>query len=121
MKNDAEVVKIARIKDLLYAWVAVVDNRKFGGYPKQSAFAVERVQNDNIETDSFHVGTHPDIIKLDEEVAKLAPMFQQVLRLEYFDKRPTKTKAAVLGIPRQVFAQRISFMHQQLSFAIYGE
>ena len=121
MENNPEVVKIQRIKDLLCEWASWVIDRQTGGYPAQSAFANERVQDSNRSTDSFYDNAPPEIIKVNNEIERFAPPFKQVLRLEYFDKRPTKTKAALLNIPRQVFAQRVSWIHQQLSFSMYGE
>ena len=121
MHSNPEIAKTQRIKDLLCEWAAWVIERKTGGYPAQSAFATERVQDSNRSTDSFYDNAPPDIIAVNIEIERLAPPFKQVLRLEYFDKRPTKTKAALLKIPRQVFAQRVSWIHCQLAFAMYGE
>ena len=120
MHRDIGINPMQRIKDLLSEWAAWVIERQTGGYPAQSAFATERVQDGNRTTDSYYDNAPPDLVKVDQEIERLAPLFKQVLRLEYFDKRPTKTKAAVLGIPRQVFAQRISWIHVQLNHVIFG-
>ena len=108
-----------RIKYLLREWASFhIDKRH--GWPTQSAFANERVQESNRSTDTFRA-MPAEIVRLGEEVERLAPKFKSVLSLEYLDARPQKTKAAVLGIPRQVFSQRLLWIHEQLSFAMFGE
>ena len=121
MDRENTVHRLQRIKDLISEWAAWVADRKQGGFPSQVAFATERVQSSNRSTESYHDNAPPEFIKLETQIELLAPPFKQVLRLEYFDKRPTKTKAALLQIPRQVFAQRISWIHEQLSFSMFGE
>lgn len=119
MKRDID--DLFRIKDLLQTWATLNANKATGGYPKQSAFATERVDSSNRSTDTYYDGWPADIIQLDSEVEKLAPMFKRILALEYLDKRPQKTKAAVVGISREVFSQRVRYMHIQLSYTMYGE
>lgn len=121
MENDFDNTKMQKIKELLYKWAAWVVERETGGFPSQSAFVSERVQSSNRSTDSFYDNAPEDILRLQVEIERLAPLFKQVLRLEYFDKRATRIKAAVLGIPRQVFSQRIGWIHQQLSYALFGD
>lgn len=108
-----------RIKDLLNEWAAWHVDGIGTGYPRQSAFATERVQNDNRSTETFRE-MPPEVKQLDEEIEKLAPNFKRILSLEYLDRRPQKTKAAVIGIPRQVFSARLLWIHEQLNFAMWG-
>lgn len=108
-----------RIKELLREWAGWHIDKLAAGYPSQSAFATERVQNDNRSTETYRA-MPAEIVKLDAEIERLAPGFKQILRLEYLDRRPQKTKAATLGIPREVFSVRLRFIHEQLSFAMYG-
>jgi hypothetical protein len=108
-----------RIKELLTVWAGYYQDGYGTGYPKQSAFANERVQNSNRSTETFRE-IPPDVERLNEEVEKLAPLFKQILRLEYRDKRPQKSKAAVLGMSREVFSIRLRFCHEQLNYAMWG-
>lgn len=108
------------IKDLLNEWAAWSIDRR-GGYPRQAAFASERVDNCNRSTETYYDNAPPEIVRLNDEVERLAPPFKRILALEYFDRRPQKTKAALLGMPRQVFSQRVLWIHQQLSYAMFGE
>jgi hypothetical protein len=107
-----------RIKELLAEWAShQIDKRH--GYPSKSAFANERVDGDNRSTDTYRE-MPAEIVKLDVEIEKLAPGFKRVVALEYLDRRPQKTKAVLLGIPRQVFSQRLGFVHEQLTHAMWG-
>lgn len=108
-----------RIKELLREWAAWSIDRQ-GSYPKQSAFATERVDNSNRSTDTYFDDAPEEIVKLNDEIELLAPGFKRIIALEYLDRRPQKVKAAVLGIPRQVFSQRLLWIHEQLSFAMFG-
>jgi hypothetical protein len=109
------------IKDRLQEWAAWAERQHHGGgYPSQVAFATERVQSSNRSTDTYYENLPDEIVKLNVEIEKLAPAFKRILSLEYLDRRPQKTKAAVIGIPRQVFSQRLFWIHEQLSFAIFG-
>ena len=108
-----------RIKELLREWASYHIDRRHG-WPTQAAFATERVQSSNRSTETYQ--EMPDIIvKLNTEVERLAPGFKQILRLEYFDRRPQKVKAAVLGIPREVFSVRLRFIHEQLDHLMFEE
>lgn len=109
-----------RIKTLLNEWAAWCTDRQ-NGYPSQVAFATERVDNSNRSTDTYFEDAPPDIVKLNGEIERFAPGFRRVLALEYLDRRPQKTKAAVLGIPRQVFSQRLLWIHEQLNHVMFGE
>lgn len=108
-----------RIKTLLREWAGYHIDGYGTGYPKQSAFATERVQTSNRSTETYREMPE-EIVKLNTEIERLAPGFKQILRLEYLDKRPQKTKAALLGIPREVFSVRLRFIHEQLDHTIYG-
>lgn len=109
----------ARIKELLNEWAGWHMDGFGTGYPKQVAFATERVQNDNRSTETFRE-IPPEVSKVNDEIEKLAPAFKKILRLEYLDNRPQKTKAAVLGIPREVFSVRLRFIHEQLNYVMWG-
>lgn len=108
-----------RIRVMLREWAGWHEERLAAGYPGQSAFATERVDNSNRSTDTYREMPE-DIKRLNDEIERLAPAFKSVLSLEYLDRRPQKTKAAVLGIPRQVFSQRLLWIHEQLNFAMFG-
>ncbi len=119
---NPEAAKVQRIKDLMCVWAAWVAERAMGGYPAQCAFATERVQDSNRSTDTYHIKAPEHCEALDEHIEKkLAPAFKNIVRMEYMDKRPTRVKAAVLQIPTQVYYQRLSFIHTQLSFLIFAE
>lgn len=113
------VKQLDRIKTLLREWAAWCIDRQ-GGYPHQAAFATERVDNSNRSTETYFEEAPVEIVQLNGEIERLAPGFKRVIALEYLDRRPQKTKAAVLGIPRQVFSQRLLWIHEQLNFAMYG-
>lgn len=107
-----------RIKELLREWASFHIDRRHG-WPTQSAFATERVQESNRSTDTFRE-MPAEIVQINGEIEKLAPAFKRIIALEYLDRRPQKTKAAVLGIPRQVFSQRLLWIHEQLNFVMFG-
>jgi hypothetical protein len=107
-----------RIKEMLREWAGFhID--KLQGYPGQSAFVTERVQSSNRSTETYRE-MPADIVKLNCEIERLAPGFKRIIALEYLDRRPQKTKSAVLGIPRQVFSQRLLWIHEQLNFVMFG-
>lgn len=123
MKRDIPINTLNpfdKIKDALSEWAGYMKDKASSGYPKSSAFSNERVQSSNT-TDSFYENIPDRVIKLDKLIESLAPAFKRILNLEYMDKRPTKTKAHLLGIPRQVFYQRISWIYEQLNFSMYEE
>lgn len=116
-----ELDKHFLIKDRLREWAAWAEKQnQGGGYPKQVAFATERVDSSNRSTETFHDEAPKHITDLDEAIHELAPGFVRILALEYLDNRPQKTKAAVIGIPRQVFSARLNWIHEQLTFTIFG-
>lgn len=108
------------IKDRLREWAAYHIDNYGTGFPSQSAFAVERVQSSNRSTDTLRE-IPQEVEDLNKEIEKLAPGFKKILRLEYLDNRPQKTKAAVIGIPREVFSARLRWIHEQLTFVMFGE
>jgi hypothetical protein len=109
-----------RIKELLREWAAWSVDRQ-SSYPRQAAFASERVDNSNRSTETYYDDAPDEIVKLNTEIERLAPGFKRIIALEYLDRRPQKTKAAVLGIPRQVFSARLLWIHEQLNHVMYGE
>ncbi|MFC0132071.1 hypothetical protein CR105_24490 [Massilia eurypsychrophila] len=110
---------IDSIKTLLHEWAGWHIDRRTG-WPTQVAFATERVQSSNRSADTYSEMPE-EITRLNIEIERLAPPFKRVVSLEYFDRRPQKTKAEVLKIPRQVFSQRLLWIHEQLAFAMFGE
>lgn len=109
----------ARIKELLNEWAGWHLDGVGTGYPRQVAFASERVQTSNRSTDTMRE-MPPEVSRVNGEIEKLAPAFKRIIALEYLDRRPQKTKAAVIGIPRQVFSQRLLWIHEQLNFSMWG-
>lgn len=109
----------ARIKELLNEWAGWHLDGVGTGYPRQVAFASERVQTSNRSTDTMRE-MPPEVSRVNGEIEKLAPAFKRIIALEYLDRRPQKTKAAVIGIPRQVFSQRLLWIHEQLNFTMFG-
>jgi len=115
-----ETSNLDRIKDLLNVWAHYYKPLPDRGFPRTCSFVVERVQTSR-STETM-VDTIPDDIKrLNDYIESLAPQFKQILSLEYFDKRPTKTKAATIDIPRQVFSQRMRWIYEQLMWSMWGE
>jgi len=108
-----------RIKELLREWAAWMVDKQHG-YPSQSPFATERVQSSNRSADTYFE-MPPEIKRLNDEVERLAPGFKRIIHLEYMDRRPQKTKAALMGIPREVFSVRLRFCHEQLNFSMWGK
>lgn len=117
MMNKGE--SMDRIKELLQAWAGWHTDGLSSGYPRSVSFANERVQNDNRSTDTLHE-MPPDVKRVNEEIERLAPTFKAIIALEYRDRRPQKTKAALLKIPRQVFSQRLLWIHEQLTYTMWG-
>jgi hypothetical protein len=60
----------------------------------------------------------PDLQRVSEEIARLAPDSARVIELEYCDPRPQKTKAAQLRMSRQMFSARLRWIHEQLAFTM---
>jgi hypothetical protein len=113
-----------RIKAALRDWANWHLHRESGGspggYPRQSAFAVERVQTSNRSTDTYSESTMPpDLLRLDVLVERLAPGHKRVIAVEYLDRRPQKAKAETLGMSRQIYSAHLRWVHEQLDFAMY--
>jgi hypothetical protein len=118
--EDMDENRFYRIKGLLAEWACYFQDGYGTGYPKQSAFANERVQNDNRSTETYRA-IPAEIVKLNDYIENgLAPMFKRIINLEYKDRRPQKTKAAALGIPRELFSARVRFIHEQLDHHMFG-
>lgn len=126
--NPANHVKFGRergeymdqIKELLREWASYYQDGYGIGYPRQSAFAQERVQNSNRSTDTYRA--IPDVIvKLNDHIEHgLAPTFKLIVKMEYRDRRPQKTKAAVMDMARSVYCQRLAYALEQLNHMMYG-
>lgn len=115
-----------RIKGVLREWANWHLHRESGGgpggYPRQSAFAVERVQTSNRSTDTYtESDMPPELLRLDVFVERLAPGHKRVIAVEYLDRRPQKSKAETLGMSRQIYSAQLRWIHEQLDFVMYGE
>lgn len=117
-RDPIEKVCLIRIKDLLSEWAAWQVDGYGKGYPSRVPFAVERVQFDQGRGDPRQMPE--DVGKLNDEIEKLAPQFKLIIRAEYLDRSPQKTKAAQLKMSRQLFNMRLSWVCEQLSFAMWG-
>ena len=118
-KKDSSNSPYARIKELLTEWAAWHKDGYGIGYPSQAAFAIVRVQCEQGGLDQRKM---PDEVKrVNEEIERFAPGLKRVIKAEFFDKLPVKTKAAKLGISREAYYDRLRFMYEQLSFVIFGE
>lgn len=109
-----------RIKELLREWACYYQDGYGMGYPKQCAFAIVRVDGSNRSTETYRA--IPDVIaSLNDYIEHgLAPTFKRIVQLEYRDRRPQKTKAALMDMPRQVYCQRLSYAHEQLNHMMFG-
>jgi hypothetical protein len=115
-----------RIKGALRDWAGWHLHRESGGgpggYPRQSPFATERVQNNNRCTDTYSESHMPaDLLLLDAHIERLAPGHKRVVAAEYLDRRPQKAKAEMLGLSRQIYSAQLRWLHEQLDFMMYGE
>ena len=109
-----------RIKDALQEWASYMRDKRQGGYPRSSAFAIERVQSGNI-ADGYYANVPDRVIKLDKLIEEYPPMFKKIINLEYMDNRKKVVKAAVLGISHQIYGQRLVFMYEQLEHLMFSE
>lgn len=114
MKQD-----MSRIKELLVIWAGWYAYRLGVGYPRQSAFATERVQTSNRSTETIVEVPH-DVQQLNEEIEKLPPQFKRIIALEYMHPGPQKSKAAILKMPREIFSRRVTFILELLSHRVYN-
>lgn len=115
-----------RIKAVLRDWAHWHMHRESGGgpggYPHQSAFAVERVQTSNRSTDTYSdAAMPPDLMRLDVLVERLAPGHKRIIAVEYLDRRPQKAKAESLGMSRQIYSAQLRWVHEQLDFSMYTD
>ena len=117
--NNEVAITTQQIKDMLNEWAHYYRPTKDHGYPKSSAFVNERVQS-NRSVDTFIESIPDEILRLNAQIELFAPPFKQLIRLEYFDKRPQKTKAMLLDLTRERYSQRLSFILEQLSFSMFG-
>jgi hypothetical protein len=111
---------IDRIKDLLNVWAHYYKPLPDRGFPRTCSFVVERVQTSR-STETMVDTVPEDVKRLNDYIESLAPQFKRIRSLEYFDKRPTKTKAELIKIPRQVFALRVRWIYEQLTWSMWGE
>jgi len=118
MKRDLPDDPIQFIKEKLTEWACYSIDR-MQGWASSSSFVNERVQSSISVRNTYYENAPDDIQRLNDEIEKLPPQFKRIVALEYADKRPAKTKAAVLGIPRQVFYLRLSFIHEVLYHRTY--
>lgn len=113
-----EAEQADRIKALLNRWATwALDRVKT--YPSQSAFVSERVDSMNRDTGSLYENAPEDVVAVDRAIRALPPLFVAIICMQYKDKRPQKTKAAVLGMNRVVFSLRVSWIHEQLYHTMY--
>lgn len=109
-----------RIKDALQEWASFMKDKKQGGYPSSSAFAVERVQSSSV-MDGYYANIPDRVIKLDKAIEAYPPQFKQIMNMEYMQRRPQATKAAALGIKQPVYSSRLAWMYECLSYFMFGE
>lgn len=108
----------ARIREMLNEWAGWHRDKCGISYPSQAAFVQERVQSSR--HDGLTQKEMPeDIIKLNREIEKLPPQSRRILNLEYLDKRPQKSKAADLKMPREAFSIRLRFIHEHLDHVMF--
>jgi hypothetical protein len=115
MKQD-----FSRIKELLNEWAGFYMDFVGTGYPKQSAFATERVQTSNRSTETLR-SVPDDVLRLNREIELMAPAFKQIIHLEYMRKGPQKVKASILGIGQAVYSMRLSFIYESLEHKMFGD
>ena len=119
-KGESMTDRHQRIKWLLAEWAAWTIDRYGKGYPSQAPFASIRVDGGNRSTDTFLEEAPAEVIKLNEEIERLAPAFKRIVAVEFCDRRPQKTKASIIGIPRQIYNQRVRWILEQLDYAMFG-
>ncbi len=118
MQRDRTSDQFCLIKDLLREWAGLRLDRQ-RAYPSQAAFATERVDNCHRNTETYYEDLPPRIAKLSAQIECMAPSSQKIIEMEYLDRRPQKTKAAELGMPREVFSSRLRWIHEQLDFVVF--
>lgn len=120
-----ETSNLDRIKDLLNVWAHYYRPLPDRGFPRTCSFVVERVQTSR-STEQM-VDTIPeDIKRLNDAIERMKPQFKRIISLEYFDKRPIKTKAATLtgvcgkAMKEQVYVQRRRFIYETLMWEMFA-
>lgn len=110
--------KYFRIKELLCIWARHYCDRS-GGYPSQSPFVAERVDNKNRSTETY-AEIPREVVELNDYIERLAPGFKAIISIEYMSRLPQKTKAAKLHIPRPIYSLRLGWIYEQLNHAMFG-
>lgn len=119
MKRDID--QLTLIKDLLNEWARYYRPDRNTGYPKQSAFATERVQTSNRSTETYIDNVPEEITRLNKEIETgLAPDLKQIVRQEYFEVGTRKMKAQRLKMTRQTFDAKLHAVLSQLHFRMFG-
>ena len=113
--------KFQRIKYMLIEWAEYTRDRRDAGWPKQSPFVTEKVQDSNRSTATYIQPMPNQIRVLDETIDELAPTFKAILNWEYRKEGTQTNKAEALGITRETFAKSLSFIHEQLDFQLFGD
>lgn len=105
------------IKDILTDWAGYcIDNYAVNGYPKQSAFVTERVQDNNRSTDTYIQLDLPDGIKaVDEEIAALSPPHRLVIKEQYTKKGAMREHAKNLNLNVATYCNVLRFIHDHLA------
>lgn len=116
-----ETSNLDRIKDDLRYWAHLTRDSYGVGFPKKSNFVNERVQS-SASNDVYVAPELPaKVVQLVTLLHSFAPEFVKIVFFEYKDSRPQKTKAQLLNLTRERYSQRLSFMHENLAYLMYGE
>jgi len=105
------------IKDMLTEWAAYfVDNYKVNGYPKQSAFVNERVQDNNRSTESYVDRDLPaDAKAVDAEIAAMSPPHRAIIREHYTKRGSMREHAKNLKLNAATYCTVLRFIHDHLA------
>jgi len=102
------------IKDMLTEWSSYYIDRADNGYPKQSPFATERVQNNNRSTDTYY-DLPTDVVRLNLEIEGLSPPHRIIIREQYTKRGSLRDHARNLVMSHQCYAQILGFVHDHLA------
>ena len=84
----------------------------------------EKIKSELIEWAKYRgslLHQRPTNVKLvSMAVNTLTPKAVRILEIEYCCEGPQKTKAATLNISRQAYSARLRWIHEQLSFTLWG-
>ena len=84
----------------------------------------ERIKSELIEWAKYRgslLHQRPTNVKLvSMAVNTLTPKAVRILEAEYCHEGPQKTKAETLNISRQAYSARLHWIHEQLSFTLWG-